>query len=128
MRHLLDSHTFLWLAHNSSSLSRQARAAISDADNILYLSLASVWELQIKAQLGKLEFKKPLVEIIREQQNANRIELFPIALAHIFGLSDLPSHHQDPFDRMLIAQARHENIAILTKDPQIARYPVSVIW
>ena len=128
MKYLLDTRTFLWLAHQSSSLSKQAYAIIADTDNVLYLSLASVWEIQIKSQLRRLELKKSLTNIIAEQQTVNRIHLLPIALAHILGLVKLPDHHQDPFDRMLVSQALYEDIPILTKDDAINKSPVKVIW
>ena len=128
MRYLLDTHAFLWLAHQSTSLSGQAREIMADSDNVLFLSLASIWELQIKAQIGRLELARPLVDIVREQQEVNQIQLLPIILEHIIALEDLPQHHQDPFDRMLIAQARHEDMPIITKDTKIAKYPVTILW
>ena len=128
MRYLLDTHAFLWLAHQSTSLSGQAREIMADSDNVLFLSLASIWELQIKAQIGRLELARPLVDIVREQQEVNQIQLLPIILELIIALEDLPQHHQDPFDRMLIAQARHEDMPIITKDTKIAKYPVTILW
>ena len=128
MRYLLDTHAFLWLAHQSTSLSGQAREIMADSDNVLFLSLASIWELQIKAQIGRLELARPSVDIVREQQEVNQIQLLPIILEHIIALEDLPQHHQDPFDRMLIAQARHEDMPIITKDTKIAKYPVTILW
>ena len=101
---------------------------MADSDNVLFLSLASIWELQIKAQIGRLELARPLVDIVREQQEVNQIQLLPIILEHIIALEDLPQHHQDPFDRMLIAQARHEDMPIITKDTKIAKYPVTILW
>ena len=92
------------------------------------LSVASVWEIQIKHQLGKLALKMPLPEIIQKQREQNQIDLMPIELPHIYGLANLPDHHKDPFDRLLIAQAMIEGLTLLTNDPHIAQYPVTSIW
>jgi len=128
MRYLLDTHTFLWWDTRSSRLSRRVFDLISDRSNVVWLSMASVWEIQIKHQLARLELSAPLAEIIRVQQRENGIHLLPIDLSHVLGLSDLPHHHKDPFDRLLVAQAMAENLAVLSRDPHIARYPVPVEW
>ncbi len=128
MRYLLDTHTFLWWDTRSSRLSRHVFDLISDRSNVLWLSMASVWKIQIKHQLARLELSAPLEEIIRIQQRENGINLLPIDLSHVLGLSDLPHHHKDPFDRLLVAQAMAENLVVLSHDPQFARYPVRVVW
>lgn len=128
MRYLLDTHTFLWWDTRSSRLSRHVFDLISDRSNVLWLSMASVWEIQIKHQLARLEPSAPLEKIIRIQQRENGINLLPIDLSHVLGLSDLPHHHKDPFDRLLVAQAMAGNLVVLSHDPQIARYPVQVVW
>ncbi len=84
--------------------------------------------MQIKSQLGKLELKMSLVGLIHEQIETNQITILPIALEHILGLAELPDHHRDPFDRLLISQARLENLPILSIDTRINQYPVTVIW
>jgi PIN domain nuclease of toxin-antitoxin system len=93
----------------------------------LMLSVASIWEMQIKNQLGKLQLRVPLPEIIREQRE-NGIEILPIEPAHIFTLDSLPGHHKDPFDRLLIAQAIVEDAVLLTADPLIQQYPIKTEW
>ena len=128
MRVLLDTHAFIWWNTSSSKLSSQALTLFQSEQDTLLLSLASVWEMQIKVQLGKLSLPAPLSVILSKQQAVNAIQLFPIALGHILELSALPDLHRDPFDRLLVAQARVENIAILTNDTLISQYPVSVIW
>lgn len=128
MKVLLDTHTFIWWSTSSSKLSSQALSLFQNEQATLMLSLASVWEMQIKLQLGKLSLPAPLPVILSKQQATNAIQLFPIALSHILELSDLPSLHRDPFDRLLVAQARVENIAILTNDTLISQYPVRTIW
>ena len=109
MRLLLDTNAFLWLMNEPEKLSSKARTACEDPDNELLLSTATAWEIQIKVQLGKLELDDPLPDIIERQRQRNNARLLPIELAHIFALADLEHHHRDPFDRLLIAQARVES-------------------
>jgi PIN domain nuclease of toxin-antitoxin system len=103
MKLLLDTHIFIWWDSNPDQLSAQARSLCADADNTLLLSLASVWEMQIKSQLGKLTFHRPLADSISSQQQTNGLEILPIELRHLFALSQLPQYHKDPFDPLLIA-------------------------
>lgn len=129
MRILLDTHSFIWWDDNAiSHLSSNALAAIQNKNNTLHLSLASIWEMQIKMQLGKLNFTLPLREKVIGQQRTNHLQLLSIRLSHIYTLEQLPFHHRDPFDRLLIAQALHENIAIVTHDSEFAKYAVNIIW
>ena len=128
MKYLLDTHTFIWLNGKSSKLSLRAADICSDRTNQLLLSIASVWEIQIKIQLGKLELPASLGEILTAQQATNSIQLLNIELSQIFELASLPYHHKDPFDRLLIAQARIEGAQFITNDPHIAKYPVPVVW
>ena len=128
MRYLLDTHTFLWWNMKSSRLSPRAVELCQDKANTLLLSLASVWEIQIKLQLGKLQLTAPLAEVIKKQREENLIELLPIELPHVLGLANLPDHHKDPFDRMLIAQAISEGLILISHDPRMTQYPVQVVW
>ena len=128
MRLLLDTHTFLWWDLEPARLSPRALALCQDPGNQLVLSVTSVWEMEIKAQLGKLRLDKPLAEMIREQQRTNGIEILPILLAHAFAVETLPLIHKDPFDRLLIAQAKVEAIPIISRDENFAAYPVTVAW
>lgn len=128
MRYLLDTNTFLWWNIRSSRLSSTAIAICQDATNILWLSMASIWEIQIKNQLGKLKLPAPLDEILAKQYEANGIQQLSIQLPHVLRLSALPDHHKDPFDRMLIAQAQVEGLMLISNDPLIAKYPVMVVW
>jgi PIN domain nuclease of toxin-antitoxin system len=128
MKYLLDTHTFVWLDSASVNLSSKVHSIIADSNNMLLLSLTSIWEMQIKLQTGKLRLRASLPEIIKDQQQKNRIEILPTTLDHILYLSNLPDHHREPFDRMLIAQANIEQIPILSRDSQFAAYPVTVIW
>lgn len=99
-----------------------------DQENTLILSVASVWEIQIKSQLGKIKLNLPLKELIISQQKINNIVILPIALKHILSLEGLPSHHKDPFDRLLIAQANTESAVLISCDSVFADYPVSLLW
>jgi len=128
MRALLDTHAFLWWITNDPRLSRKVREIISDGENELFLSVASGWEMAIKAGLGRLQLPPNLEHFILEQMALNAIESLPVQMSHALHVYKLPAHHRDPFDRMLIAQAQLENLPILTVDPQIARYSVKVIW
>lgn len=128
MRLLLDTHTFIWLDASPDQLSTEAQHILHDPHNDLLLSLVSVWEVQIKAQLGRLDIRGELAGIIQEQQEINGIELLPITLPHVLALSELPPHHRDPFDRLLISQARVEDIILVTRDENISKYPVDVLW
>ena len=127
MKLLLDTHIFIWWDNNPSQLSAQARALCEDANNTLLLSLASVWEMQIKSQLGKLTFHRPLPDLISSQQQTNGSEILPIELRHIYALTTLPQHHKDPFDRLLIAQAQVEQIGLISADSVFSQYPVTVL-
>jgi PIN domain nuclease of toxin-antitoxin system len=89
--------------------------------------LASLWEIQIKLGIGKLHLRLPLAQVVNEQQQINRIQLLPLKPPHIYALDQLPLHHKDPFDRMLIAQALHENMPLISIDPAFSAYPVQII-
>ncbi len=128
MNLLLDSHTFIWLDGDPQKLSPNAVRACADTANTLWLSVVSLWEIQIKIQLGKLTLRGSLADILREQAQINGLQILSLQPSHVLGLSDLPSHHHDPFDRMLIVQARHEGWQIVSKDSEFKEYPVKVIW
>ncbi len=128
MKVLLDTHTFLWWIIDSPKLSSRIRKIISDGNNDLFLSAASGWEIAIKAQLGRIKIPDKPEIFISEQMRANAIQGLPIQISHALHVYNLPSRHRDPFDRMLVAQAQLEGLPILTDDPQIAQYPVKVIW
>ena len=127
MKLLLDTHAFIWCDSEPAKLSLRAQELCQDPDNTLILSVASVWEMQIKLQLGKMQFKMPLPDMIRQQQE-NGVEVLPVHAEHVFALDSLPAHHKDPFDRLLVAQAIVEGAAIITTDPLILQYPVKVEW
>ena len=125
---LLDTHAFIWWDGDQSKLSAEALAACQSTENSLHLSLASVWELQIKMQLGKLALRLPLADVLRDQQQQNGLVLEPVTLEDILALSALPALHRDPFDRLIIVQANQGGFHLITHDPELARYPVAVLW
>ena len=127
MKLLLDTHAFIWWDSDPAQLSAAALAALRDPANEVWLSVASVWEMVIKAQLGKLTLRLPLPDIVSQQQ-ANGLRVLPVALAHVLGVDGLPAVHKDPFDRVLIAQANVEGADLVSADPVVRRYPVRVLW
>ena len=127
MRILLDTHIFLWWDNDPDQLSVQAKSLCQDPANTLVLSVVSVWEMQIKQQLGKLTLRLSLAELVEDQQKINAIEILPISLAHVLALEALPPHHKDPFDRLLIAQANVEDISLLSVDPVFRQYTVNLL-
>lgn len=124
MRLLLDTHAFLWWMEDSPEIGGAARTAIGDPDNDILISTASLWEITIKRALGKLAFPANLERVLREEGFA----ILPITFPHLRQLGALPFLHRDPFDRMLIAQARAEGIRIATRDAKFAPYGVAAIW
>jgi PIN domain nuclease of toxin-antitoxin system len=128
MKYLLDTHAFVWLESNPESLSSIVTSLVRDLNNVLVLSVATVWEIQIKTQIGKLKLKFPLSEVVENQVSNNQMELLTVTLQHVLELDSLPLHHRDPFDRLLVAQARVEKAILISSDPEIAKYDVQTIW
>jgi PIN domain nuclease of toxin-antitoxin system len=128
MKFLLDTHAFIWWDSDPTKLPPSILALCQDSANTLFVSVASVWEMQIKIQLGKLKLTVPLAEIIERQQHTNQIEILPVNLSHVLALDSLPSHHKDPLNRLLIAQAQVEGAALLSGDAIMAQYPIVVQW
>jgi PIN domain nuclease of toxin-antitoxin system len=127
MKLLLDTHIFIWWADQPEKLSPAALSALQDEANELLLSVASVWEMQIKIQLGKLKLSLPLKELVKNQQETNDIRVSPVALTHVLALDALPFHHKDPFDRLLIAQSIEEDLTLVTADSQFSAYSVKLL-
>jgi len=128
MKLLLDTHSFIWWANEPEKLSERVLTACEDKKNDLILSVVSVWEMQIKIQLGKLQLRHPLKELVSKQQETNNLQILPITLEHVPALEDLPNHHRDPFDRLLIAQSRKEKLRLVSKDDVFPRYSVKLFW
>lgn len=128
MRVLLDTHTFLWWASGGSELSDRARELIADDRNDVVFSVVVAWEIVIKATLGRLSIPEPPDMYIPTRLRSFGFSVLPVHLRHVLGLSGLPDLHRDPFDRLLVAQARSEEIPIVTRDERVRAYPVEVLW
>jgi PIN domain nuclease of toxin-antitoxin system len=128
MRLLLDTHAFLWFIGGHSHFSTHARHVIEDQDNESVVSMVSVWEMAIKVSLGKLTPHVPFSSLVPGQLTQNGIALLDITVDHALQVAQLPYHHRDPFDRMLIAQAMTEGIPIVSADSVFDAYPVTRIW
>jgi len=128
MRLLLDTHTFLWAVTDDPALSKPARERILEADNEVWLSAASAWEIAIKFSLGKLPLPDEPDRYLPRVREASGIELLPLGEAEVCQIHRLPPIHRDPFDRLLVAQANCHGLVIVTDDPLIQRYPVQTTW
>ena len=125
---LIDTHALLWWINNDPRISGRARKVFSAGENDLLFSAASGWEMAIKVNLGKLNVEGPLGPYLSKHLADVRVEVLPVSLRHAVGVADLPNHHRDPFDRLIVAQALAEGIPVLTADPLVTRYPVETIW
>ncbi len=123
MRLLLDTQVFLWWRENSPRLGADAREVIAEAD-LVFVSVASAWEVAIKIGLGKLRIAAPFEQGVDESQFSK----LPITFSHAAVVASLPAHHADPFDRMLIAQAQAEGLTLVTHDRRFERYRVPIVW
>lgn len=128
MNLLLDTHVLIWLSLSPEELSEQVTALLMSETNTWFLSIASVWEMQIKRQLGKLTLSLPLSQLIADQQQTNQLQLLSIELNHIFMLENLAQVHRDPFDRLIIAQAITEQMPLLSIDTIFDQYPIQRLW
>ena len=124
MRLLLDTNALLWWRMGSPRLSSIASDQISNPDNDIVVSIASLWEIAIKRVLGKLQFLEDFEEVMANEE----FNLLSITYAHLRVLGDLPQHHRDPFDRVLISQSFAERIPIVTNDRTFAAYAVEIVW
>ena len=128
MKLLLDTHAFLWSIEADGRLSKRTSQAFLDPTNELYLSALSYWEICLKQSLGKLNLHENWEKIIDRELTINEIQWLAIEKSHCQNLADLPWLHRDPFDRLLVAQARCEGMAILTADKIIKKYTIRTIW
>jgi PIN domain nuclease of toxin-antitoxin system len=128
VRLLLDTHAFVWWLTDEKRLSKRARELIGDDRNDLYWSVASTWELAIKIGLGHLTIPDTLAAFLAEALNQQSIVTLPIQQLHACRVAELPNLHRDPFDRLLVAQAQVDRLTLLSKDRQVQRYDVEVVW
>jgi PIN domain nuclease of toxin-antitoxin system len=125
---LLDTHAFLWWASGDPRLSSRAAGLISDAENDVFFSAASAWEIVIKSGLGRVRLPDAPKRYLPDRMARHGFAVLPVQMRHAIRVHDLPPLHRDPFDRMLVAQALAEDMALLSGDPHVARYPVTVLW
>jgi PIN domain nuclease of toxin-antitoxin system len=123
MNLLLDTHALLWWLNDDSTLSEQARASISDGSNVVFISAASIWEIRIKQQFGKLEAPSELLDVLVEGPYL----FLDITSEHAYHVGSLPLVHRDPFDRLLISQAQIERLTVVSRDPVFQEYEVSLL-
>lgn len=128
MKILLDTHVFLWWITADARLSEKAFSLIKERENLIYISAASCWEIAIKSRLGKLHLPGANIDIIVEEIGANGFTPLAITVNHAIQVYKLPDYHRDPFDRILVAQARWEKVVLVTDDPLIRAYDVETVW
>jgi PIN domain nuclease of toxin-antitoxin system len=126
MKVLIDTHVLLWGLQNEENLSRRVQTLLPTAD--VWISVASLWEIIAKAQIGKLTLPTPVGDYLSAKLKANGVLILQITFEHVKCVEALPLHHRDPFDRILIAQSLEENLPVITADPLFKQYPVQVIW
>jgi PIN domain nuclease of toxin-antitoxin system len=125
LRLLLDTHPFIWFLVQSKRIPGRLMASLIDPTNSVQVSAVSIWEATIKSGLGKLSLPLDRIEAIIDDAGFSEL---PVVFAHALEVRHLPLLHRDPFDRLLIAQARHERLTLVTRDPDIRRYPVDTLW
>jgi PIN domain nuclease of toxin-antitoxin system len=123
MSFLLDTHILLWWLEDDPTLSAEAKTTIQNPDNFIFVSAASVWEMSIKKSLGKLKIPNNLLEVIEE----NEFQVLAVTAEHGLKVGELPYHHKDPFDRILIAQALHEGFTIISRDGKFKLYDAPLL-
>lgn len=128
MSYLIDTHVFLWARIQDSQLGPHTWKILTDPKNRIYLSAVVSWEISIKWRSGKLKLADRPHSIVRRSMEENGLFSLPITHDHSLQVGDLPDHHHDPFDRLLVAQALVENLTLLTADPQIKAYPARIHW
>ena len=125
---LLDTHALIWWLDDDTRLSRAARAAIADPENLVYVSAASAWEMATKVRLGKLRDPDGVVPRLSQVLRDRALTALPVTVDHAVAAGGFSGPHRDPFDRMIIAQSRIEGLPVVTTDPIFTRYAVPVIW
>jgi PIN domain nuclease of toxin-antitoxin system len=124
VRYLLDTHVLLWWVGDDPKLGADIRKTVTDPDHDIVVSAASIWEAAIKRAVGKLRFE---TQVLLDTLGRGGLRVLPITAEHALAAGDLPRHHDDPFDRMLVAQARAENLTLVTRDARLRAYQVAII-
>ncbi len=128
MHCLLDTKILIYLDLDPSRLTKSAQSAILDPSHELYVSLASIWELQLKLAKGKITLSRPLEALVADQCHTNGIQILGIEPRHVYHLAKLPFYHSDPFDRIISAQAMVEKMSVITSDSEFSQYGAQVLW
>lgn len=128
MTALLDTHILIWVAADDPRLPAHVRNRIKNRANDFLVSDGSIWEMAVKAGIGKLRFDEGLEGFLAREFETNLYRPLEIRRSHLFRVETLPQIHRDPFDRLLIAQAIEEDLPILTADPSVSQYPVKTVW
>ena len=123
MKFLLDTHVLLWTIFEPGKLSSEARRLISDRQNIICISIVSLWEISIKKNIGRLDIPEEFFQVVRN----GGFEILPLTIEEVQEYQTLPLHHRDPFDRMLIVHARQQKLILITRDTEISKYEVEII-
>jgi PIN domain nuclease of toxin-antitoxin system len=121
---LLDTHVWLWMALAPQHLGDDSRSMLEDRGNALFLSIASAWEIVVKDARGKLDLPMDAPTYLRSRLARSGAELLNLSLDHLFALDSIPYHHRDPFDRVLVAQAKVEGMTLMSADPRVLAYPI----
>ena len=127
MANLLDTHALIWFIEGDRLLSDKALSAINDEADFNFVSIASIWEIAIKLNVQKLKLQTSFLGI-QKKMDENGFKLLPVNFEHTLILKDLPLHHRDPFDRMIIAQSITEDLTIISKDKNFSLYPIKLLW
>lgn len=128
MKYILDTNTLLWIVTDDQRLSKIAKSTYLKTENIMFLSVASLWEIVIKVSLKKLEIKLSLENFIEQHIIGNDIKILNIESVHLYSLEKMPFHHRDPFDRLIISQAIYENMSVISFDQNFDSYPIKRTW
>ncbi len=123
MNFLVDTHVLLWWLDDNPDLSAKARAVIADGEHLVFVSAATIWEIRIKQALGKLEVPRNFQEVLGSQS----FEMLDITADHAHAIGGLADHHRDPFDRMLVAQAKTEGLSLVTRDRHLKKYNIAIV-
>ena len=128
MKLLLDTHALIWWDRDPDRLPTRVRQALQAGANELLLSIASIWEMQIKQQKGTLRLDRSVRATIESQQKQNGVQVVGLTLPHVWQLAELPMHHGDPFDRILVSQAKAEGLTLVSRDRIMRKYGVAILW
>jgi PIN domain nuclease of toxin-antitoxin system len=128
VRYLLDTTALIWMVSDQQKLNPAAAKALRSTSSELYLSVVSVWEIVIKTAMGRLRLRSSPTRAIPEWQSEFGLQTLNVTQTHALEIADLPLHHHDPFDRMLVAQALAEDLVLITADDLLTKYPVRTLW